>query len=161
MAILAWMPIPLTQGLYALVDGENFERLSMHKWSAHKSYNTYYAVRAIKRKGKQKLIRMHREILQLLEDVQTDHRNGCGLDNRRINLRPTTNQQNQWNRRPQYKTSKYKGVFLRKENGKWRAKIQFRGKGIHLGCFDNEIDAARTYDKAAKELFGEFARTNF
>ncbi len=159
---LAWMPIKLTQELYALVDAEDFERLNKHKWHAHKGGRTYYAERhPPAQNGKQQIVCMHREILQLPKGVHADHRSGYGLDNRRTNLRPATLQQNQFNRRLQGGKSKYKGVVWHKGAKKWQAQIRFNSKEIYLGLFRSEVDAAKAYDKAAKKLFGEFVRTNF
>ena len=94
---------------------------------------------------------------------QVDHKNLNKLDCRRDNLRLCTNTQNQGNRAKQKRpaTSKYKGVDLRACSGRYRAQIHRGGKVINLGNFANEEDAARAYDRAAREYFGEFARCNF
>ncbi len=163
MKTLVWMAIPLSQDLYALVDGEDFERLSKHKWYAHKGRNTYYAMRNTPRRNdKQLKVYMHREILGLPKGIATDHRAGYGLDNRRVNLRPATNQQNQFNRRSQYrkKSSQYKSVFWHKRIKKWYARIMNNHKRYFLGYFDTEKDAALAYNQAATKYFGEFAKLN-
>lgn len=160
---LVWMAIPLTQGLYALVNSDDYERLNKYKWYAHRDHSTFYAVRhAPRQNGKQGSILMHREILGLPKGIDTDHRNGCGLDNRKANLRPAAHNQNQWNQQPHYKgTSQYKGVCWHKRQKKWRVQIRFEGTDIYLGVFTSEIEAAKAYDKKAVELFGDFAKTNF
>ena len=61
-------------------------------------------------------------------------------------------------------TSKYKGVSWKTGKGRWAAQIE-KGSRRHrqnywLGMFMNEIEAALAYDKAALQLFGEYARTN-
>jgi hypothetical protein len=93
----------------------------------------------------------------------TDHINGDGLDNRRTNLRQATPTQNNANCGIRgHNTSGYKGVSLRPDRGnRWRATIRIHGLQYFLGLFDDVEDAARAYDAAALELFGDFARLNF
>ena len=91
-----------------------------------------------------------------------DHIDGDGLNNRRSNLRPATPSQNNANRRKsRQNTSGFKGVSYYHRTSRWRAYVGVDGKAIHLGYFDTAIDAARAYDAAALEHFGEFARINF
>jgi len=58
-------------------------------------------------------------------------------------------------------SSKYKGVAWHKRRGKWQAYIKIGDKIRHLGVFTDELAAARAYDIAARQHFGEFARPNF
>lgn len=57
-------------------------------------------------------------------------------------------------------SSKYKGVYWNTGCNKWLAKIGVNRKRIHLGVFIQEADAAKAYNKAAIEYFGEFAKIN-
>jgi group I intron endonuclease len=57
-------------------------------------------------------------------------------------------------------TSKYRGVSYRKDRGKYRAYLFYKGKQISLGLYENEIDAAKAYNKKALELYGEDAILN-
>lgn len=154
--------IPLTQGKYAIVDADNYEWLMQWKWS----YRDGYAKRSVHIPmaaglRKQVPITMHGVILPPCNGLVPDHINGNGLDNRRENLRLATQQQNMWNRKPvKNSSSKYKGVSWRKSTGYWIANIKLDGKQKHLGCFWSEEDAARAYNKAAKEMHGEFAKLN-
>jgi hypothetical protein len=45
--------------------------------------------------------------------------------------------------------------------GKWCAAIRVNSKKVWLGSYDNETDAARAYDEAARKYHKEFARVNF
>ena len=153
--------IELTQGKVALVDDCDFKKLSNLTWCAKRTGNTFYVVRAHKIEGKKATLYMHRLIMDAQKGQQIDHRNNNGLDNRRTNLRFCTNSQNQQNRRKTQKTSKFKGVCWYSRDKKWQAGIKLNGKLYHLGTFNNEVEAAKVYDKKAKELFGEFVYTNF
>jgi len=156
--------IPLTKGKYAIVDPQDYDRLSQYNWHAVIAPNTCYAARSqtCKITGQSIKIPMHRSIITIPENMLCDHINHNGLDNRSANLRPATAAQNSWNRKKQSKptTSKYKGVHKTISNT-WSAKITVLGKRIHLGTFKTEPAAARAYDSAAKTHFGPFAYTNF
>ena len=98
----------------------------------------------------------------ILLGTHVDHINGDRLDNRRFNLRLCTNQQNQMNKTKRVgSSSRFKGVYFQKTSRKWVAAIQKDRKLKHIGLFSDELDAARAYDAAAKEAFGEFAWLNF
>ena len=153
--------IPLTQGKFAIVDDEDYERLSKHKWYAQKTKNTWYAVRTIGDGKEQKTILMHREILNIPKGFGTDHINHNGVDNKKGNIRRCNQSQNLQNKRKTKGTSRYKGVSWYGRHKKWYVQIVHNGQWHGLGYYDNEILAAKAYDRRAKELFGEFACLNF
>lgn len=146
--------VPLTQGQYALVDEEDYERVMQHNWCTVKGDSTYYAENIV-------LGRMHRFIMGVTDkDIFLDHKNNCGLDNRKTNLRKATKQQNSFNVKKRKGLNRYKGVTAI-PRGKFKARITLCYHNYHIGYFDTEEEAARAYDMKAKELFGEFAWLNF
>lgn len=152
--------IPLTSGGVALVDDEDFDRVSAEgSWYAAASLNTSYARRVYHLGGGRYTTRTMHGLITGLPYV--DHVNGDGLDNRRTNLRPATASQNQANQRMRRdNTSGFRGVQAA-PNDRWRALIIVGGKRISLGYYDAREDAARAYDAAAIKFFGEYARPNF
>lgn len=91
-----------------------------------------------------------------------DHVDGDVTNNRISNLRAATPSENGGNStRSKNNKSGFKGVSWVKSQGKWSAYIKHNRKRIHLGRFYHLEDAARAYDRAALQHFGEFARLNF
>ncbi len=153
--------IPLTQGKVAIVDDIDAD-LVQYKWYARRGRKTFYAARGIWFEGKCIVERLHNVIgARLGIQGQVDHANNDGLDNRRSNLRSATQSQQQGNTLKRLnKSSKYKGVSRAVSINKWLVGIRINKRWEHIGYFDEEIDAARAYDKKALEYFGEYARTN-
>ncbi len=154
--------IKLTQGKIALVDDDDYEKLSQNKWyvSKRRGGKCFYAVRNVPLVNKkQTIILMHREILNVPDGLSIDHKNGNGLDNRKENLRIATHSENGQNQNP-HKDNRFciKGVHWREDIKKFRAGIRFNGKVIHLGHFNVLGDADQAYRVAEIKYFGEFAR---
>ena len=150
--------IELTQGMFALVDNEDFDEINQYNWC----FAQGYAMRKVTISGKQKTLYMHRLITNCPADMDVDHINHDKLDNQKSNLRVCSNSENRRNQkvRTYAKSSVYKGVCFDKQHGKWRAEIGLNNKLKYLGLFTNETDAAIAYNVAAIELFGEFALLN-
>lgn len=144
--------VVLSKGKVALVDDEDFEMLMQSNWCVNDGYafNSH-------------LGRMHRFLLSAPDELMVDHRNGDRLDNRRSNLRPCTNSQNQANRRTARGGSAFKGVTWQKRpsgRGMWKAVLVVNGVAMYLGTFRTDLEAAAAYNDAALKHFGEFAHLN-
>ncbi len=148
--------IPLTKGKEALVDDQDYDYLMQWNWHAAKDGKyTGYRTRS-------ECMYMHQLVGELMGFPGiADHINCDGLDNRRRNLRPATNQTNLMNRGPQANnTSGFKGVTFDKSRRKWKAQLKKDQKMIFQRRFDSKTEAAKAYNKVAKEHFGEFAWLN-
>lgn len=159
--------VPLTMGCEAIIDAVDVPLVSGYSWTAmiclrkDGGVKKIYACRNMPRsspvRGK---VFMHRCIVEAKHEVEVDHIDGDGLNNRRVNLRMATARQNAQNRKtPTNNTSGHKGVYWSKKSGKWVARIKRDGRLSVLGYFTEKDDAAVAYAKAAGELFGEFARS--
>ena len=101
-------------------------------------------------------------ILNLNDLPFVDHKDIYSVNNHISNLRWCNQRENNQNRSKNKNTSSiYKGVCFNKALNKWTAQIQYNGQKIHLGCYVDESEAARAYDRKASELFGIFAKLNF
>lgn len=155
--------IPLTRGLTTTVDAADAPMiLGVGRWHAHARPGQIVARRTFQADGVKRSVLLHRFLMDAPAGVQVDHINGDPLDNRRANLRLCTGPENQRNRRANRGgTSRFKCVAATARGKPWRAVIQVNGVSTILGCFHDEIAAARAYDAAARRLHGSFARLNF
>jgi hypothetical protein len=150
-------------GCVALVDDEDFEKVNKFKWRAIKDRKTYYVIRTKYVNGKKRKISMHRFIMNTPRKLEVDHIDNNGLNNQKYNMRNCTHAQNMMN----INKGKMKGVTFKKSHNKyvyWCAQIRVNGKNKHLGLFpytdEGKVAAAKAYDNAAKQYFGEFANFN-
>lgn len=153
--------IPLTQGLSATVDDQDYDRVKQYKWWTMRVGRNTYGLRTLPGTGKKELL--HRFILQPDPKQLIDHIDGNGLNCQRKNMRIATQRQNQQNQKLRSSnTSGYKGVCLAWDGIQWVARIRDSfGKKTHLGLFPDAVSAAKAYDRAARKYHGEFANTNF
>ncbi len=153
--------IYLTRGKVALVDDDDYENLNRFKWCAASIRSGKYYI-AERRISKTKCVLMHRVIMECPDSMCVDHINHDTLDNRKENLRVCTNWENKMNQKLQENnTSGYKNVSLFKRGPKWRARIKYKSKELHIGCFKSKIEAALAHDEYASKLYGNFALLNF
>lgn len=146
--------IPLTNGGVTIVDDEDFDNLTKFKWRCVNGY----AARCQNLQGVIVMFYVHREVLNLPSHLMVDHANRDKLDNRKENLRATDSTHNAGNKGMRSdNTTGFKGVS--KIRNKYRATIRKYGVWRLLGHFDTPEEAHAAYCAAAKELYGEFART--
>ena len=138
------------------IDKDDFYLIKNRRWvlSYYKKLDLFYM------KNSSKFL--HREILKTKGfNIKVDHISGNTFDNRKCNLRLSTQQTNTANQKiHKNNTSGFKGVSFAKNCNKWECYIKVNYKKITLGYFVNKIDAAKTYNEAAIKYFGEFAKLN-
>lgn len=146
----------LLRGQIALVDDADYPDLRIHRWRLN---SKGYVIRSFSYDGVEKVVTLHRQIMQPPPDLVVDHIDHDKLNNTRDNLRLITRQQNQmYRRRFKNNSTGFKGVSC--HGSRWQARIHYDGQTIYLGDHDDLKTAALAYDCAARQLFGEFALLN-
>ncbi len=143
----------------AQVDPEDFDKCNLDNWCINKVNGTPVSIRAW---TGTRYINLANYVMDDFES-EFDHIDRDVFNNRKSNLRKCTHQQNCANRSKPLtigSTSQYKGVDYREGKRKWRARIKANNRQISLGHFDNEVRAAKAYNRAAIKYFGEFALIN-
>jgi hypothetical protein len=150
--------IKISNKYETIVDDDDYEKLIQYKWRHFYNKNTgnVYVIGKVNERN----IGMHRFIMNAPSNLQVDRINHNVLDNRKTNLRLCTASQNAQNTKIRKHTSKYKGVYFDKQKQKWRSRIMINKKLIHLGLFEDEVEAALSYNNTALKLFGTFAFLN-
>lgn len=138
-----------------IVDTEDVPRLKAFQWSVAMLGKNMYITSSIG----DGTIRLHR-LVTSFEFRIVDHKNRDGLDNRKSNLRNSTNQGNTANSRHFPSKNIYRGIKVN-ISGKCYPRIKVNGEYIYLGVFSDIVLAAKAYDEAAMKYHGEFAYQNF
>lgn len=146
----------------ALVDDDIYEQVNGRHWRLVKVTNgAFYVAWKTHKDRKDVNVYLHRLVMGEPKGKMVDHINGNPLDNRRENLRVTTNSQNQMNSKGRPHASQYKNVFWNSQYKKWKAQIKVDSKDFFLGYFENERHAAYAVELSRPVLHGEHARSNF
>lgn len=142
--------MPANNGKHFIIDKEDFDLVHSYNWNIRKDgyvYNT-------------KVGYLHRLLMNTPKGYMTDHIDHNRLNNRKSNLRICLNSNNLMNMISKTGSSKFKGVCWHKKAKKWVSSIRVNNKHMHLGCFDNEVDAAKAYNEAANKYFKQYAKIN-
>lgn len=169
-AVIGARWIPLTRGLFALVDGRDYAALVQHNWTAARGSSKaktdlFYAVRtaesriAARAAGRARphRVKMHREILGVSDALDVDHENGNGLDNRRHNLRPATRAQNiQNSKKRKDNTSGYRGVWWCSSSKRWRVDVVANGVRHRRNGFTTREKAMKVAQQIRQAVHSKF-----
>lgn len=115
----------------AIIDIDDFDKVKDYKWHIKKSNNTSYCMSHINNEK----VFLHRFLLDYSGELDVDHIDHNGLNNRRDNLRIISHAKNITN---QHNTDN--GIYKVK-SGRFRATITKDNKSIYIGTYDTFEEA--------------------
>lgn len=140
--------ILLKGGHIANVDPADARIIGAHRWYVLENRHLQYARARI---GEWQIL-MHRMILpEAPADMDIDHIDGDGLNNRRSNLRVVTRAENLWNK---HNGLDLDGVSFNSRNEKWRVFIGHYGSRVDGGYYPDEATALCARAFLASKLRG-------
>lgn len=146
----------LSSGYIIEVDDEDAHFLDEYLISTMQTKfgNTRYAI--VRDKTKRTYITLlHRLILNIKDkNIIVDHKNGNGLDCKKINLRIASKSQNQWNRRRSVNFTK--GIWFRKDRNKWHLRFLKNNKIIFEKLYATEAEAINARQELIQIHYKEF-----
>ena len=145
--------IPLSQGKFALVDDADYPLLSEFRWCYRPERNGKqgYAVRHARTNGKDRLLYLHRQIMQPREGQEVIFLNYDRLDCRRENLRVVTKEEARRHHRVRRDSkSGVKGVRYNPEGDSWSAFVYRRGHAYLVGTYYSQEAAVAAYERELK-----------
>ena len=149
--------LSLLRGQTTRVDDSDYPYLAQFRWRLN---SAGYAIRSEQRGGRVFVVCLHRQLLGARRGQVVDHIDHDKLNNTRANLRIITQQENlRYRRCFGNNRSGFKGVT--RQHGKWHPRITVDSQILHLGFWGDPETAARVYDAAALQLFGDYALLNF
>lgn len=151
--------ITLGNGQYALIDDEDLWRCLQHTWCLRGRAGYKYPCTSIKGK----IVQLHRWLLGVTDPgILVDHEDRNRLNCQRSNISIVDQITNNMNRCGKINSQQpFKGVRKHYNARGYRATLVIKGKQLHLGCFDDPVQAAKAYDTAAIRHYGKVAFTNF
>lgn len=152
--------VQLTKGYWAVIDAADAEAVGQFNWIAAPRDRRIYAARQVGGRKSKRTVFLHQFVAEragVARKRTVDHRNENGLDCRRMNLRPATQQENLANRGAQRNSKTgIKGVSFDSKRKTWCASVK-AGSTRRQGRFPTKESAVEAVSTWRRELHGTFA----
>lgn len=129
----------------ALIDLEDLEKCKEYKWHIRREPRTNYVI-AHSKENPNKGVHLHKYVMDYNGNLEIDHENGDGLDNRKKNLKVCTHSENMRNQR-----NNRNGV-KKVASGKYQVVFTHYYMPIYLGTY-NTYEEGLAVKKAVCEAF--------